>query len=90
MTSVVDVRHEDFDVYIGRKHGRYPKSIWANPFVIGPDGSRAEVIAKYRDWLQTQPHLLKRFPELKNQILGCGSHPLSCHGDVQEDLSNAA
>ncbi|RWK52772.1 MAG: DUF4326 domain-containing protein, partial [Mesorhizobium sp.] len=38
-------------VYIGRP------SKWGNPFVIGPDGSRAEVIAKYRAWIASQPEL---------------------------------
>lgn len=32
-------------VYIGRP-GK-----WGNPFVIGRDGSREEVIAKYRAWV---------------------------------------
>jgi len=32
-------------VYIGRP------SKWGNPFVIGRDGSRADVIAKYRTWI---------------------------------------
>jgi hypothetical protein len=35
-------------VYIGR-----PSSL-GNPFVIGKDGDRAEVIAKYRIWLWGQ------------------------------------
>jgi hypothetical protein len=33
------------DVYVGRP------SKWGNPFVIGRDGSREEVIAKYRAWI---------------------------------------
>jgi hypothetical protein len=32
-------------VYIGRP------SIWGNPFVIGRDGDRAEVIGQYEAWL---------------------------------------
>jgi hypothetical protein len=32
-------------VYVGRP-GK-----WGNPFVIGRDGSRDEVIAKYRAWI---------------------------------------
>jgi len=33
-------------VYIGRG------SPWGNPFVIGRDGNRAEVIAKYEAWIR--------------------------------------
>jgi Domain of unknown function (DUF4326) len=31
--------------YVGRP------SIWGNPFVIGKDGSREDVIAKYEAWI---------------------------------------
>ena len=36
-------------VFVGRP------TKWGNPFVIGRDGSRAEVIAKYRAWVSAQP-----------------------------------
>lgn len=90
MTSVVDVRYEVCDVYIGRRCGRWPQSKWANPFVIGRDGTRHQVIAKYRQWLPTQPHLMAALHELKDQVLGCWCHGLPCHGDVLVELSNAA
>ena len=35
----------DRQVYVGRP------SKWGNSFVIGRDGSRSEVIAKYRAWI---------------------------------------
>jgi hypothetical protein len=44
-TRVVHCKREAFNVYIGRP-GK-----WGNPFVIGKDGTRAEVIAKYEAWL---------------------------------------
>ena len=37
-------------VYVGRP------SPLGNPFVIGKDGTRDEVIAKYRDWLEVNLH----------------------------------
>ena len=40
-TVVVNLRKERFDVYIGRG------SKWGNPFRIGADGDRVEVIRKY-------------------------------------------
>lgn len=62
-------------VYIGRG------SPWGNPFIIGRDGSRAEVIAKYEAWIDTQPQLLARLPELKGRGLVCWCFPKSCHGE---------
>jgi hypothetical protein len=40
-------------VYVGRP------SKWGNPFVIGRDGSRDEVIAKYHAWIVRQPALCR-------------------------------
>lgn len=80
MTEVVHCRLELFDVFIGRP------SKWGNPFVIGRDGSRTEVIRKYRAWIVTQPHLMASLPELKDKILGCYCKPLACHGDVLAEL----
>ena len=41
----------DTGQYIGRAgHGR-PASVLANPFRIGRDGTREEVIARYKRWL---------------------------------------
>lgn len=62
--------------YIGRG------SPWGNPFVIGPDGSRDCVIAKYEKWIREQPELLARLPELKDKVLACWCAPLRCHASV--------
>lgn len=69
-------------VYIGRP-GK-----WGNPFVIGRDGSRAEVIAKYRAWLASQPELLDALDELRGKDLVCWCAPQACHGDVLIELAN--
>lgn len=69
-------------VYIGRP------SKWGNPFVIGRDGSREEVIAKYRAWITTQPVLLVALSELRGQDLVCWCAPHACHGDVLRELAN--
>jgi hypothetical protein len=76
MTKVVHCKKSKFDVYIGRP------SKWGNPFEIGKDGNRSEVIQKYEAWILTQPQLLADLPELKGKILGCWCAPSSCHGDV--------
>lgn len=79
MTRVVHLK-EPHDVYIGRP------GPWGNPFQIGPDGSRAEVIAKYREWVVKQPDLLRELPALKGKTLGCWCRPKACHGDVLVEL----
>ncbi len=66
-------------VYIGRP------SKWGNPFIIGRDGTRAEVIEKYRAWLARSgldPH------ELHGHDLVCFCAPLACHGDILLELAN--
>ena len=71
-------------IYIGRP------SKWGNPFSIGKDGNRDEVIKKYENWIQLQPILLQ---EIKNELRGkdliCFCHPLKCHGDVIIKLANS-
>ena len=80
MTTVINLRNtprSPGDVYIGRP------SKWGNPFVIGKDGDREEVLYKYEEWLKTQPSLISAAKfELKDRILVCWCHPLPCHGHV--------
>jgi hypothetical protein len=40
-------------------------SKWGNPFVIGRNGSRDEVIAKYRAWIVRRPALMAALHELR-------------------------
>ena len=83
-TTVVDCASGiPYDVYIGRP------SKWVNPFYIGRDGSRKQVIDKYVRWIAQQPELLKAIDkELKSQVLGCHCKPLACHGDVLARLAD--
>lgn len=74
--------HDIQQVYIGRP------SIWGNPFVIGPHGTREEVIEKYREWIVRQPDLMAQLPTLKGKFLGCFCAPLPCHGDILAELAN--
>lgn len=72
-------------VYIGRP------SRWGNPFEIGEDGSREEVVAKYRTWLMAQPDLINAAQkELAGKDLVCFCSPKACHGDVLLEVANAA
>ena len=70
------------DVYIGRP------SKWGNPYSIGQDGTRSDVIAKHREWLKGQPHLLDALPELKGKNLVCYCAPQACHGDTLLKLTS--
>lgn len=74
-------------VYVGRP------SPLGNPFHIGTDGTRAEVIAKYRLWLTAQledefspaSRELRRLCEIAKRsdlTLICWCVPLSCHAEV--------
>src|SRR5215204_6375273 len=69
-------------VYIGRP------SKWGNPFVLGKDETRDEVIAKYRQWISNNSALLAALPGLRGRNLVCFCAPASCHGDVLLELAN--
>lgn len=80
MMKVVHCKREPYDIYIGRG------SKWGNPFIIGKDGTREEVIQKYKEWILTKKSLLICLPELQGKILGCWCSPKPCHGDVLIEL----
>jgi hypothetical protein len=87
-TRVVHCMKSPFDVYIGRRCGKFKEdSIWHNPFHIGKDGTRAEVIQKYYDYIMERPDLLALLPTLKGKVLGCWCKPEECHGDVLVELA---
>lgn len=69
-------------VYVGRP------SKWGNPFVIGRDGDRAQVIDKYRNWLMANPVLMSALHELRGKDLVCWCAPQPCHADVLMELAN--
>lgn len=62
---------------------------WGNPFVIGRDGSRDDVIAKHAEWLLRQPRLMAAIHELQGKDLMCCCAPLPCHGDILLRLANS-
>jgi hypothetical protein len=79
-------------VYVGRqmRFVGLPQSKWANRYVIGRDGTRAEVIEKYRAWIVEQPELMAALHELCGKDLACWcAPPEPCHADVLLELANA-
>ncbi len=95
MTTVVNIR-EPHDVYIGRA-GRGQDGYLGNPFVVGMDGDRQTVIAKYKVWfwhrVNTDPEFRRRVKELAGKALGCfckqPGRDVACHGDVIAAWLNA-
>ena len=91
VTSVVNVRHSSYDIYIGRP------SRWGNLF-SHQDGtlaqfkvsSREAAIRAYDAWIHTQSELLAALPELKGKVLGCWCKPHACHGDILARLADSA
>ena len=95
MIEVVNQRNfRGEGVYIGRRMKDIPGSPLRNDFRIGPDGSRDEVVTRYRAWLRRE---IKRgkgpaLDELRRLVgiaqagqdlrLVCWCAPSACHGDV--------
>ena len=79
-TKVVHCKKSPFDIYIGRP------SKWGNPFKIGVDGTREEVVQKFREYILSNP-IQDDLHELRGKVLGCWCTPLSCHGDVLAELA---
>lgn len=70
-------------VYVGRP------SKWGNPYAIGRDGPREQVIQLYREWIDNMILLGKRdVSELRGKNLVCWCAPLPCHADVLFELAN--
>lgn len=86
MTTVVNKTHEPYDVYIGRG------SIFGNPYVIGRDGTREQVIARYEEWFKfliRDSKFVAELKSLKGKKLGCFCSPLLCHGHIIADYVNS-
>ncbi len=89
---------DDNNVYIARSgivfidKKRFPSnsSNFANPYKIGKDGTREEVIVKYREYilkkLEKDDLLRKELVSLKGKNLGCWCYPEICHGNVLLEL----
>ena len=86
MTAVINIRDDrsvlgDPDVVRVDRATR-----WGNRFVIGRDGSRAEVIEQYREHLWREIRAgrvpLEDLAALEGKRLACWCAPEPCHGDV--------
>jgi hypothetical protein len=71
-------------VYVGRP------SAWGNPYRIGPDGNRKQVIEKFRAYVaklsnKQREHWLRT---LRGKDLVCWCAPKACHADVLLEIVN--
>lgn len=69
-------------VYVGRP------SKWGNPFAIGRDGTRSEVIDLFEGYLLASPELMSALDELRGRDLVCWCAPQACHADVLLHYAN--
>lgn len=79
-TTIHNKYKEQYDVYIGRP------SIYGNPFQIGKDGNRQDVVNKFRNYFYTKIEFDENFKKqvltLRGKRLGCFCKPNECHGDI--------
>ena len=79
---------DSYDIYIGRG------TLWGNPYQMGKEGTRDEVIAKFAyDFDNRYFKLPEKFDEniekLRGKTLGCHCKPAACHGDVIANFLNS-
>jgi hypothetical protein len=92
-TFVVNVRHDEFDVYIGRAVSRAANarcrraSIFANPYKAPRDAATSEEVLELyekhlRAMVEADPRLRQDLLDLAGKRLGCWCAPGPCHGHV--------
>lgn len=85
------------NIYIARagvvfiENTRFPlqSSKFANPYKIGKDGSREEVIIKYKNYITEKlknENMLSELLDMKGKNLGCWCYPAMCHGNILLEL----
>ena len=87
MTTIINIRNGDpYHEKIDRT------TIFGNPFRIGNDGTRSEVIKKFEKYFYADKQSWLREAAvvyLKDKILACWCKPKACHGDVIVDYLNS-
>ena len=86
ITTVVNRHHDPYDEYVGRG------STVGNPFEVGVDGAKAEVIEKYRLHFNKKirkQRFRNRVEAMRGKRLGCFCRPregfqgrLLCHAQI--------
>ena len=80
IVAVASIKESVSGAYIGRG------SIYGNPYIIGTDGAREDVIRKYHKYFHIRIKHDQRFREfiedLRGRFIICHCFPLACHGDI--------
>lgn len=92
-TTVVNIRTEECDIYVGRPNGRrklkgHPL---ANPYPLVSGVSREEVIADYAVWLAVElraTEVKQLLNDMRGKRLGCWCAPLPCHADILAQVAD--
>ena len=85
VTRIINLNTDSADeqtVYIGRP------SKWGNPYRVGIDGSKTEVLVLYKQHVLSTPDLINSLSELDGKTLACWCKPAKCHRDVLVELLN--
>jgi hypothetical protein len=66
-------------------------SDWANPFLMGQDGNRDEMMinTRYFTVTVTNTSLHSKVRGLRGKALGCHRYPQRCHGDFLKKMADS-
>lgn len=81
----VNQKQRNFTLYIGRPWAGLSGSVFHNPFHVGKDSTREEVLLKFIEyWYAPEQKDLRQvaWAIREDEILGCWCKPLDCHGDI--------
>lgn len=96
MTRIVNIKFEEFDLYIGRP-GKGQSGYYGNPHNIGyckickKEHDREECLKEYKKYfynrINNDPKFKEKILELKDKTLGCFCKTpldptIKCHGDI--------
>lgn len=93
MTIAVNLKYDEYDVYIGRgsKWGN-PYSHLENTLAKFKTRTRSEAIRKYESYVLSNESLLESLDELIDKRLGCfckrKDRNIGCHGDILARLAS--
>ena len=85
----MDARISNYVGRVGERGVRVDRHTpWGNPFIVGRDGSRSEVIRTYVRYLASNEDLINRIEELRGERLLCHCRPQRCHAEVLALVAN--
>jgi hypothetical protein len=90
LATVVHVRKDEWDIYVGRSMPGVAGAGWGNPFTRREHGDAC--LRLYLEWLEHdregQAVAERARRDLRGKRLACWCSPRPCHGDVLAGLAN--